>query len=264
MPSWLTLLLLAMLNLVALSALGLLVWVRHAAAREAQARLAVAVREVAAAREAALVAEGRARLLDGVLASLSDGVAVVDGDLRLAGWNPRFSECAGVPRRALRIGMPLEEILRLQAEAGEFGLVDPDREVARRMALLRTGPLTARIRRERPDGSIVELRRSALPGGGFVTLYTPMVTQAEPVADTDMLAAFTADWGARLPRLMAAAADGDARTARATAHALRGLAANAGWAALAVTLASIEAAAEAGDMPEVRAMTAMLPLDPPG
>lgn len=266
MPSWLTLLLLALINLVALGALGLLVWMRHAAAREAQARLAVAVREVAAAREAALLAEGRARLLDGVLASLSDGVAVVDGDLRLAGWNPRFSECAGVPRRALRIGMPLEDILRLQAEAGEFGMVDPDAEVARRMALLRNGSILGRWQRERPDGTWLELRRSALAGGGFVTLYTPVPPpqrEAVSAGHPELAEAFRADWQARAPRLIAAAADGDAAGAQAAAHALRGLAANAGWMALAETLAPIEAAAQAGDLPELRLLAAQLPIEPP-
>lgn len=211
-------------------------------------------------RLAAERAEAKARMLDGVLAAMADGVLVVDADLRLAGWNPRFPDYAGVPRRALRIGMPMREVVRLQAEGGEFGLVDPEAETERRMHLLQAGPVVERWQRERPDGSRLELRRAPLPGGGFVTLYTPVLPSQAPEAS--MADAFRGEWIARFPRLTAAAADGDAASAREAAHALRGVAANAGWSAAAAALAAIEGAAEAGNMTEVRLMTATLPSDP--
>ncbi|MGG5809548.1 PAS domain-containing protein [Falsiroseomonas sp. CW058] len=231
-------------------------WPDHAAR---QARLLAAQAELKGVAERA---EAKARLLDGVLAAMADGVMVMDGDLRLVGWNPRFPDFAGVPRQLLRIGMPMAELLRLQAEAGEFGLVDPEAEVARRLDALRKGAVLQRIERERPDGSRIELRRAPLPGGGFVTLYTPVLDRAAP-PDKELGEQFRAEWSARIPRLTAAAADGDAPSARAAAHALRGIAANAGWPGAAATLGAIEAAAEAGDLREVRALASLLALDPP-
>lgn len=213
-------------------------------------------------RETADRAEAKSRMLDGVMAAMSDGVAVVDGQFRLAGWNARFPEVAGVPRRGLRIGMPFVEVVRLQAEAGEFGLVDPEAETGRRMALLHEGKLLERWQRERPDGSRIELRRAPLPGGGFVTLYTPVANPAVP-PPPELAKAFQAEWAARLPRLTAAAADSDIAGVRAAAHALRGIAANAGWTGAATTLAALEAAAAGGDMPEVRALAGMLTADQP-
>jgi PAS domain-containing protein len=231
-------------------------WPDHAARH---ARLSLANVELKAVAERA---ESKARLLDGVLAAMSDGVMVMDGDLRLVGWNARFPEISGVPRQVLRIGMPMAELLRLQAEAGEFGLVDPEAEVARRMEALRQGPMLQRVQRERPDGSRIELRRAPLPGGGFVTLYTPVLVAApRPPAALDLQ--FREEWSARLPRLTAAAADGDAEAARAAAHALRGIAANAGWTGAATTTGHIEAAAEAGNMREVRALVSVLAIEPP-
>jgi PAS domain-containing protein len=215
-----------------------------------------------ALRETAERAEGKLRMLDGVMAAMSDGIAVVDGELRLVSWNPRFPEIAGVPRRALRIGMPFAEVIRLQAEAGEFGLVDPEAEAARRMQALREGRILERWQRERPDGSRIELRRAPLPGGGFVTLYSPLADPAG-LPQPDLADAFRAEWAARLPRLTAAAADGDLPGVRAAAHALRGIAANAGWAGAAAALATLEVAAEAGELPEVRGLAAMLVADDP-
>jgi signal transduction histidine kinase len=79
----------------------------------------------------------------------------------------------------LRIGLPMPDILRAQAAAGEFGEVDVETEVARRMALLRTGRSSGTIERTRPNGRIMELRRNPLPDGGFVTLYTDVTARRQ-------------------------------------------------------------------------------------
>jgi PAS domain-containing protein len=44
-----------------------------------------------------------------------------------------------VPKDLLRVGLPMEDILRAQAAVGIFGDVDVEAEVARRMAILRAG-----------------------------------------------------------------------------------------------------------------------------
>ena len=110
--------------------------------------------------------------VDAVFASMPDGVMVLDADLRLVEWNARFPEFTGVPPAILQVGLSLAEMLRAQAAAGEFGPVDVEREVARRVALFQSGESTGTIERERPNGRTLELRRSRLAGGGFVTLYT--------------------------------------------------------------------------------------------
>jgi signal transduction histidine kinase/ActR/RegA family two-component response regulator len=107
-----------------------------------------------------------------VLKGMPDGILVVDGDLRVVDWNERFPEFAGVPSGMLRVGLDLSEVLRAQAAAGEFGAVDVDAVVERRVALLRSGGSIGVIERSRPNGNTLELRRSPLPEGGFVTLYT--------------------------------------------------------------------------------------------
>lgn len=229
----------------------------EAAARHA--RLA-AEQEALGARLSA--AESRLGLLDGALEAMTDGIAVVDGEYRLVCWNARFPEVTGVPARALRVGLPFIEIVRLQAEAGEFGPVDPDAEAERRLRLHREGKMMGRWQRERPDGSRIELRRAPLPGGGFVTLYTA-IGRPEAAMAPDLVAALRADWAARVPRLVAAAADGDAAAVRAAAQALRGIAANAGWSGVVAQLVAVEEAAERGDLREARVVASLLLTDMP-
>jgi signal transduction histidine kinase len=115
--------------------------------------------------------------LEATLAGMSDGIMMVDAALCLLAWNDKFPDFTGVPLEVLRVGMTMDEILRAQAEAGEFGPVDVESEVGRRMALLRSGGSTGTMQRARPNGRILELRRNPIAGGGFVTLYSDVTAR---------------------------------------------------------------------------------------
>ena len=133
-------------------------------------------REALAASNAELeiaraLSAAKAERLEATLSGMSDGVSLIDANMQLVEWNARFPEIAGVPDEILRVGLPMEEILRAQIRTGQFGRVlDPEAEVARRMAHLRVAPFGV-TQRQRPDGGTLELRRNRLPDGGFVTLY---------------------------------------------------------------------------------------------
>jgi signal transduction histidine kinase/CheY-like chemotaxis protein len=110
--------------------------------------------------------------LETTLSGMSDGVLMADAHMCLVEWNARFPEIAGVPPEILRVGLPIEEILRTQISSGQFGPIEnAEAEIARRMMGLRT-PLLGVVRRQRPDGHTIELRRNRLPDGGFVAVYT--------------------------------------------------------------------------------------------
>jgi signal transduction histidine kinase len=118
-------------------------------------------------------------ILGATLTGMSDGLMMVDGDFRLMAWNQHFPEFTGVPAKMLRVGLPMEEILRGQTVAGEFGPVDVEAEVARRLSRLRSGAAMGTIERTRPDGRRLEIRRNPVPGGGFVTLYTDVTARRQ-------------------------------------------------------------------------------------
>jgi signal transduction histidine kinase len=132
--------------------------------------------ELAAAR---VEAQAKSTQLEAALTGMSDGIMMIDSELRLIEWNSHFPEFTGLPQEMLRVGLPMSEILRRQAEGGEFGQVDVETEVARRMALLRSGGSTGVIERRRPGGRVMELRRSMIPGGGFVTVYTDVTARRQ-------------------------------------------------------------------------------------
>lgn len=119
-------------------------------------------------------AESQAAQFRKAMEAMTDGLMMLDGDYRLVEWNARFATLIGVPQHVLAVGTPMAEILRAQAQAGEFGrMASPearDAAVEERMATLRsfTGPAFAE--RVRPNGRVIETRRTSMPGGGFITL----------------------------------------------------------------------------------------------
>ena len=133
-----------------------------------RAMLALAYEQLSQAKA---TAEARALQFDATLAGMSDGLTLLDANLRLVQWNDRFAAFTGTPHEILRVGVPIEEVLRAQALAGEFGQVDAEAEVARWLEGLRAHTGVAVIEHTRPNGRTLELRRAALPDGGVVTLY---------------------------------------------------------------------------------------------
>jgi signal transduction histidine kinase/DNA-binding response OmpR family regulator len=142
--------------------------------REVQARFAAshALSEVARAQ-----ADAVARRLQATFAVVTDGVAIFDAHLNLVEWSGLFPERSGINASFVRTGMPMEEVLRMQAEDGHFGVaVNVEAEVERRAALLRAGNFGT-SQNFQAGGRTIELRCRPLPEGGFVALYTD-VTEA--------------------------------------------------------------------------------------
>ena len=104
------------------------------------------------------------------LEQLPQGVSVVDGQLRLVAWNRRYADIFGYPPELLRAGRPVEDLFRHNARRGLLGPGDIEEAIQRRLDYLRRGD-PHMYERERPDGSVLEIRGNPLPGGGFVTSY---------------------------------------------------------------------------------------------
>jgi PAS domain S-box-containing protein len=118
--------------------------------------------------ETALAA--KTELLRDTFESMDEGISVADRNLRLVGWNRRFAELLDIPMSLLQENTTFADIIRFNAQRGEYGPGDVEEQVRGRVELAARF-LPHRFERARPDGTVLEIRGSPLPGGGFVTTY---------------------------------------------------------------------------------------------
>jgi Na+/proline symporter/CheY-like chemotaxis protein/anti-sigma regulatory factor (Ser/Thr protein kinase) len=110
-------------------------------------------------------------LLEATLDNMSQGVAVVDRDLRLVGWNRRYLQLLDFPDGIVQLGHPIEELIRFNAERGLLGNGELESEVRKRLEHLRSGSVY-RYERSWPNGAVIEIQGNPMPGGGYVTTFT--------------------------------------------------------------------------------------------
>lgn len=181
--------------LLSLLFLGLFVQQRLRLARlrqRSRAELEQLVRQHAealhSARDGVVLAAERARIGERQsLEHLPQGVSVIDAELRLTAWNRRYVEIFGYPPELVRVGRPIEDLLRYNARRGLLGNHDVDEAVQRRLEHLRAGR-PHMFEREWADGTVLEIRGNPLPGGGFVTSYADITAYRNTARELRTLA----------------------------------------------------------------------------
>ncbi len=125
-------------------------------------------------------------LLQTTVETMLQGVSVVDAELRLVAWNRRYEEMFNYPERFLYVGCPIERVYRFNAERGFLGSgsENKEEEIAKRLAWLREGN-SHRLERSLPDGTVIEIRGTPLPHGGFVTTYIDITDHRDMVVQLE-------------------------------------------------------------------------------
>ncbi|PZO07176.1 MAG: hybrid sensor histidine kinase/response regulator [Lysobacteraceae bacterium] len=110
------------------------------------------------------------RVLEAALENMTQGISVVDAELRLVAWNRRYAELFDYPPSLLQVGMPVARLVEHNLHRGHPGAGRMDSEVAKRLQHMRAG--TPYVAERRFGDMVVEIRGSPMPGGGFVATFT--------------------------------------------------------------------------------------------
>ncbi|MBN9669885.1 PAS-domain containing protein [Roseibium aggregatum] len=112
----------------------------------------------------------QAKTLKAIFENYPGGVAYYNSEMRLSAYNPEFAQLTDLPEECLEEGLHFSEYLTLLAENGEYGNGDPSELAQHRMESFDLSKRYSYERRK-PDGTVLEIRRTPLPEGGMISTF---------------------------------------------------------------------------------------------
>lgn len=109
-------------------------------------------------------------MLNAVLEHVDQGILMVDANGYVAVCNQRAIDLLGLPADLMRSNPSFEAVKRWQMEQGEFGAVTETLLRAIKYEGINVEILD--YERQRPDGTVLEVRTNRLPNGGMVRTFT--------------------------------------------------------------------------------------------
>lgn len=115
-------------------------------------------------------------VLETLMENMDQGISMFDNDLNLVAFNQKFLDVLDLPAGRFAIGDNFEAFMRFNAERGEYGEGDVEEQIRQRVDLARKFE-AHRFERERPDGTVFEIRGTPVEAGGIVTIYSDVTEQ---------------------------------------------------------------------------------------
>jgi|GEM_PF-3054404 len=160
---------------------------RNAELERSSARLATQAAELRSAAEALRVSQSevaeKSALLETTFEHMDEGIMMVTADRTVAICNRRAMQMLDLPSDLIASRPHFGQVLAYQRQRAEFDRATP--EVAE---LLASGGILNEphiYERERPDGTILEIRSAPLPGGGVVRIYADITERKAAEARAD-------------------------------------------------------------------------------
>ncbi len=113
--------------------------------------------------------------LERILESVEQGISLCDRNLDLVVANRQCKDLLNLPDELLRPGTKFFDVMLYNAERGEYGEGDPVEQAQLRVDLAKEFK-PHRFKRERPDGTVLQVVGYPVPEG-FVTTFTDITEQ---------------------------------------------------------------------------------------
>ncbi len=119
-------------------------------------------------------------LLQLAIDQVRHGLCVFDKDMRLVCWNRQFRILLDLPSTIVQVGLPLDRMLRVFSERGDYGPGDINNMVTQRLKKLAVTKETFQEHiNTNGRNRVLEIRTSPMPQGGFVTTFSDITDRIE-------------------------------------------------------------------------------------
>jgi diguanylate cyclase (GGDEF)-like protein len=163
--------------------------------RTVSGSLVASVRLAAENQDLVAALHQKSAQLEATFDHINQGVAVFEGDGRLATWNPRHRELHGYPSQLYRRGTRLKDFLRHDLGRAGGGQRGRSGDHRRRFAGRRPAP--TRFEQQGANDRVLQVECNPMPGGGFVSTSTDITERKR--TEARMLHLAQHDWLTGLP-----------------------------------------------------------------
>ncbi|MDX1513804.1 MAG: PAS-domain containing protein [Gammaproteobacteria bacterium] len=126
----------------------------------------------------------KSAVLEATFENMDQGIFVLDSESRLIAFNKRVAQLLGLSEEFLSGGPTTEDIYDRLLENGEFSKMKEGWEdQARRWVAQLYDSKPFMYERQRPDGTVLEVRNNPIPGGGWVRTFTDITEQKHAQQD---------------------------------------------------------------------------------
>jgi PAS domain S-box-containing protein len=109
-------------------------------------------------------------MLEAMIEAIPQGVCVIDDDLKLRHANKRFGRLLDLPKNLTQPGVAFADVVRHNAQKGDYGPVDVEKRVAERMKAARFTDQYFNVR-TLPNGRVLEIHGIRLATGDRIITY---------------------------------------------------------------------------------------------
>lgn len=110
-------------------------------------------------------------LTEATLDHISQGISVIDNNLRLVAWNKQYISLLDYPEGFIKRGMPIEQALQFNASRGLLGGGPTEPEIKKRIRYLSQGHPHYTEKRLL-NGTYLQIEGNPMPNGGYLTCYS--------------------------------------------------------------------------------------------
>lgn len=127
-------------------------------------------------------------VLQHIIDNLPSGVTLFDAEQRMVASNLQLRRLLDFPDELFKPSLPtLYDLALFNASRGEYGPGDP-RELARAICDRARQQQAHVFERQRPDGTVIEVRGTPLPTGEFISVYTDITDRKRTEREAQLLA----------------------------------------------------------------------------
>ena len=110
-------------------------------------------------------------VLQSAIENVSEGISVIDSELKLVAWNKQYVDIFKYPNDIIYIGCPISQLIYFNLSQQGYFIKDIEQQVEKRIQFIKAGS-RHNSEYKLKNGKNIHIEGNPIPGGGFVMIFS--------------------------------------------------------------------------------------------